>query len=231
MKNLKVLMAGLMLCLVVSVNVASAQEYEINTNGEIYGLEVLVGKKLTNPHIGIDCVKLSFYSTYSKNEINSMQVDFYKGSIDDGWTGNLQAGSVNYEYVDNVFINGYGIVTVEDINDNIYKITIDECIINSVGLDPRLKFKFRIYLKGEYLSGSSDMSIQSSSSWQSNVLTFDYDPTATSIMTPEASENYTYKYYLLSGKETKTKPEGAPFICVTYKDGNPVASNKYVTIK
>ena len=84
---------------------------------------------------------------------------------------------------------------------------------------------------GQYLSNNSnDMSTQASSFWQSNVLTFFFDR-STSLNDTFLDKDITYKYFLLSGIESKEEPIGIPFIRVTYENGNPVVINKYMTIK
>jgi len=221
MKKIKVLVASVMLFLAASVNVASAQEYEINTQDSIYGLEV---GTITNGVI----TDLSFYSTYNRNEIFTLHIVFYDGlqKIEsmgyDCWEGNFPPHYVN----------------VIDINEHIYTINIQNLDIFGQfwylpqGEKEKLKniSEAKVYFTGHYLPENSSMSIQTSSAWQSNILTFYFDA-ATSLNETLVDKDITYKYFLLSGIESKEKPAGVPFICVTYEKGKPVNVNKYITIE
>lgn len=54
------------------------------------------------------------------------------------------------------------------------------------------------------------------------------EDTTTSLIELKTDKNYTYKYFYLSGIECKAKPVGVPFIQVTYENGKPIASDKYM---
>jgi hypothetical protein len=193
-----------------SINVAFAQETE--RQDSIYGLEVSIiyiyGR-----------MNISFYSTYNKDEIKNITADFYRTG-DDDWKKSFLVYKYDNEHFNNPIY--LGTVTIEDIDSNVYKVNINEIDINILGIRPGEPLKIRLYLNGDHL--------QSSSTWQSNMLTFFFDPLSTSLnKIINDKGNYTYKYYLLSGKESKEVPVGIPFIQMTYKNNIFVASEKYLS--
>jgi hypothetical protein len=50
-------------------------------------------------------------------------------------------------------------------------------------------------------------------------------------MNLEADKNYSYKYYLLSGIASNTKPIGMPFIEMTYMNDILISQNKSLIIR
>jgi hypothetical protein len=205
MKIIKTLIVVSVLFLTAGINVASAQDEA--RNDSIYGLEVSIKNEEEE-------VNISFYSTYNIEDLEVLWLNYY-----DEKTDKLLLGDYTY------CINGFFMVTMgnvrkENISEGVYKIN------RSSYLHPILQsksLKIEVYLEGY---GYTPPSLRTGTIGRSNVLTFYYDPEATSLITPEATENYTYKYISLSGIESKEKPVGVPFIQMIYKDGILIHSNK-----
>ena len=198
MKKIKVLIASVVLFL-ANVNVVSAQEYEINTQDSIYGLQVtMVDGAIT---------ELSFYSTYDRREIIALFICYYEGQ--------LRTSTEFYGYSEYGFDQP---VSIEDVSENIYKIRIPQNII--YWTEEGSYTEIRVSFIGKYLTDYSD--------WESNTLIYPSNETTSLNETFTDNETITYKYFLLSGVECKEKPVGIPFICITYKNGNPIARNKYL---
>ncbi len=225
MKTIKVLATGLMLFLAAGVNVVSAQE--INTNGSIYDLQASYstdGKYMN----------LSFYSTYDMNEITGMFIHFYQGNPQDNWSPDYPngRGGVLFSCNDGIFDSTqkevFGEVSVEQIQGNIYKISNKIPLGQVVVLSSNETFKCRLYLEGTHnpaLLGNP--SLRLSSTWQSNILTFFFDPLNTALNEiNKDNKDCTFKYYFLSGIESKTKPIGIPYIQATFKNGIFITSDK-----
>jgi hypothetical protein len=206
MKTTTILAALLGFLLMVNCNVALAQNENTQRQDSIYGLEVTLVRD--------NFIDLSFYSTYDWEKLWGVQVHFY--------SGNRRYNYYAYDYYhnNNAFFNDnplIGEANIEYIDGNICKITIRNCLL----IAEKEKDENVLIDKLEVFMNKS--------SWKSNVLTFFFDPLMqTSLKLIESSENYTYKYFLLSGIESQKKPIGIPFIQVSYKNGMPVATNKYL---
>ena len=203
MKKINVLIASVALFL-ASVNVVSAQELEINTNGSIYGLEAF----FVNDYV----INFSFYSTYNVNELKTLIVELYKDDIE------VIAMGYYYRQENAAFdILLSGEARIEYIDSDVYKITVRNCTIPENFKVNQIK---ELYLLGQYSSSNSGgMEIQESSWWQSNVLTAFISETSSLNETFTDNDIITYKYFLLSGIECEIMPVGVPFIQVVYKNG------------
>ena len=222
MKTTKILAAVLGLFLMVNVNVALAQETE--RNDSIYGME-----NLSISDRGV--ISFKFYSTYEIMDLKFIHLDFYD-TISDELLGNgmlscsKYAGHMYFVYP----ITGRTWGNYTNNIPGIYEIDIEYPLymefIELMGKPLKIEF----YLEGEGFVPPSN-NLRAGEIGRSNVLTFYYDPLTTSLTELESNKNYTHKYFLLSGIESKAKPIGVPFIQVTYKNGKPVAYEKYMTIE
>ena len=214
MKKVKILITTVVLFLAANVSVASAQ------NDSIYGLEVSIVDNVLN---------FSFNSTYDLNNLRSVVVSYYKGSTED-WNLSSFWGSDVIEYNNNVLSSYFGEGSIDIIDENIYKINISNCILDNFLRDK--SYRLRIYIRGVgYTPPSNSLNIQtlSSSIGESNMLTFFFNPLIeTSLNEAIIDENYTYKYFLLSGKETQKQPIGMPFVQIIYKGEKPMFIDKYI---
>jgi len=206
-----------------SVNVVSAQEYEINPNGSIYGLEAFF--------IDDYVVNFSFYSTYDLNELLSHRNDFAVMWVD-FYNDNSKVFSYVYDYVRGTTTFDappvMGEASIEHIDSDVYKITVRNCMVRNCKESYEvnrlvLYFAWNLYSP----SNSGGMEIQASSWWQSNVLTAFISETSSLTETFTDNDIITYKYFLLSGVESEIMPVGVPFIQVVYKNGVVIERKKY----
>jgi hypothetical protein len=159
-------------------------------------------------------------------DMQVIRLDFY-----DGISNELLRNGMLYcaKYDDYVYFNylganwgGYYTDTISGIS----KIEI-EFPLNSVLMGKPLKIE--LYLEGE---GYSSSNLRSGVVGRSNVLTFFFDPLSTTSLNEVINDkNYTYKYFLLSGKESQTKPIGAPFVEMIYINGVLMGKVKYLIVK
>jgi hypothetical protein len=231
MKTTKILAALLGFLLMANSNVALAQDENTQRQDSIYGLE------MSYTEDG-NYINLSFYSTYNMNEITEMWASFFKYEPIDDWSLSFPngLGGIVHRWDNGILYDSdqdlVGIINVEQVDENVYRISNKIPLGSHVlFLSPMEAIKAKVWLEGESSSssGSENESTRSSSVWKSNILTFYYDPqTETSLMQLEAETNYEYKYFLLSGIESETKPMEIPFIQVTYKEGSPIAVDKRI---
>ena len=216
---MKILVAVLVLLITAGMNTVFAQdEYEVNANDSIYGLDVLVSKRSMN---------LSFYSTYKIDEIKYMYVKVNDNSLPD------DPIMIKYVCDNGIFKNPYyfGIVSIQNISEYLYKINIENLDNQIAIITPQVEFWLQVYLIGESDSDQSE-NLRSSSIWQSNTLTFFFEPLSTSLNEIMIDNgNYIYNYYLLSGKESKEMPVGVPFIQIVYNNGDLVRIDKRIQIE
>ena len=204
MKKIKLLVASLLLFL--AAGSISAQ------NDSIYGLEASNEDNIMN---------LSFYSTYETNDLEYIVIRFYDSS-------NTELGNgVWIQRVYGGFPSKFGTVSLENISENITKINISNAELFTY-LQNTLKIELYIMGEGYVPSNILPHQIGTASVGQSNVLTFYFNSIPTSINKTINTENHTYKYFLLSGIESTTKPLGVPFIEMIYDNGVLIGKNKYL---
>ena len=219
MKTTKILAAVLGLFLMTNVNVALAQE-ETERNDSIYGLEVSIENNLLN---------LSFYSTYSKLDLQRIVINVFDKETNEQLGGGRDI-EVYYEYLgepyymDSLWLSpryGDGEAYIRNVDENTSKIEI-----SNRNLDNDMKnrpLKIELCIEGE---GYVPPTLRSTG--RSNVLTFFFESQATSLNKVNMNDNYTFKYFLLSGMESKEIPIRIPFIKVTYIDENIISIDKHL---
>jgi hypothetical protein len=209
MKKNKILIASVVLFLVASVNMASAQ------NDSIYGLEVSKENKT-----------ISFYSTYDMTNAKQICTFSYDGASD-----NLLWRSTSYRNRYDLnsisFYEGSWIWVCEKITEDIYKVNVQSADLMRYLIPEDKPTRIELWIEGEgFISPTPGSAIGGS-----NVLIFYYHPTIeTSLTKLETDENYTYKYFLLSGIESKTKPVGVPFIRRMYYNGILISTDKRIEL-
>ena len=212
MKTIKILAAVLGLFLMGNVNALLAQETE--RNDSIYGLEVSIVDNIMD---------LSFYSTYDKNDLQEIYINFYNKNTEEHlgdeikiWSFGLDSFMFAPRYV-----NGKAYILNEE--EDIYRMDINNVnLINNIFmLDDNInELKMELY-------------IVQTSSIRSNVLTFSFNSTITALpKTMESNNNENnnneFKYFLLSGIEILKKPIGISFIEISYENGKKMAVNKWL---
>lgn len=218
MKTMRILAMVLGIFLTVSVNVALAQDE--SRNDSIYGLEV--SKENMN---------ITFYSTYDMNNATRIFIFSYDKTTNTRLFADYfsRKDSVSFE------IASIGVVLFyEKTTEDIYKINKSPNDFSMLGflnyiLIPEDKpTKIELYIEGEGFAPPSD-NLRSGIVGRSNVLTFFFDPLmeTTSLNETLIGKNYVYKYFFLSGLESKTKPVGVPFIQATYNNGVLISTDKF----
>ncbi len=215
MKTMKILVAAVGLFLTVNTSVVLAQE-DTERNDSIYGLEASIDNGFLN---------LSFYSTYGIEDIRCIKFNFYYGeNAEDVWEMESQSVIDAQNPTEIVFTNRFGIVSYENI-DGIFKININNADLSGISVK-----KMELYLTGDK---GSFLPLPDKLPWisKSNLLTFFFESTVTSLIELKANENYTYKYFLLSGKESKEMPVNVPFIQKKYHNGILISTIRKLEVR
>jgi hypothetical protein len=220
MKTMKILTVVLGLFLTANVNVILAQDAE--RNDSICGLDVSINNNIMN---------LSFYSTYNKLSLQHVVVNVFDKETNEQLGGEIY---VYYEYLGEPFYMdslwfspryGDGKAYIRNVDEKIFKIEIDNRSLDSDIKDRSLKIE--LYIEGEgYIPPTRLRSVG-----RSNMLTFFFDPQTSSLNETNINKDYSFKYFLLSGMESKETPVGVPFVKVTYIDENIISINKYLVTK
>lgn len=214
MKTMKVLTTAFLLFLSASINLVSAQ------TDSIYNMEV----SKTNGTI-------SFYSTYDMNNAQKIYVSSYDKegvylSYSVFYRNELNLDSITFD----IQITDFTWVC-KKTTETIYKVSLSNDLFLSYLQLEEDSVKIELYIEGEGFVPPADSLRSATTVGQSNVLIFYFNPLSTSLKETTESGNYTYKYYLLSGMESKTKPEEKPFIQATFKNGNLISTNKVIQVK
>ena len=213
MKKVKVLVVSLLLFLTAGSIYAQ--------NDSIYGLEASIEDYVLN---------LSFHSTYNMSDLETVIINFYDKN------SNEHIGTTTIYYIDGNFYSKFGEAFSEKLDNSTKISVVNGDLYHYYGGDESYlsrQFKIELYIEGEGYStvvyGAPKIKTQSIG--RSNVLTYYFNPTTTSINKITNNENYTYKYYLLSGIESTTKPLGVPFIEMIYDNGVLIGKNKHLIRK
>jgi hypothetical protein len=162
MKTIKLLLAGLLLFLAASINIASAQSQV--SNDSIYGLEASVTNNIMN---------LSFYTTYDMKKLKSIFLATYDGSATD-WSTSSYWGGLNAEYNNGSFFShDFAEITVDSVSEDVHKINIKNTVLRDFYKNKT--FKFRLFVRGDGYAPPSEALLAAGNKGRSNLLTF-YPP-------------------------------------------------------
>jgi hypothetical protein len=215
MKTIKILAVLLGFLLMANSNVALAQDENTQRQDSIYGLEV-----------SRENGTISFYSTYDMNKAKTIHVSTFDEEDqllqDFVWfREESDRTSISFD-----FILGRIPCICEQTEEGVYLVNIlDNPLLKSINIT-----KIELYVEGEGFVPPS-YSLRTENIGRSNVLTFFLNFAPTSLMELESDKNYTYKYFLLSGKESQRKPIGTPFVEMMYKNDFLISQNKYLIVK
>ena len=191
-------------------------------NDSIYGLNASINDNILDFH---------FYFTYNRNDLKSVHLNFY----DQESSYHLGRIVIYHIYFpttkqDTFLIEGgHGNGYVQEIEQEKHKMNINNMNLNEFNIDSfhdleKRKIKMELSVQWQNNVSSSTINIENS-----NVLVFYFDPQVTTYINKVLeNENYTYKYFLLSGIETTEIPSGIPFVEVIYKDSNKININKLI---